>query len=42
MFAFSGAILLMSMRTGDLMGDPNALKKRIELLIFSSPVRLDR
>lgn len=41
MFAFSGTILLMCMRTRHKMRDANASKEGIKLLIFTTPVGLN-
>jgi hypothetical protein len=40
MFALRRAILLVSMRTGNLMSYANALKKGIQGLILSPPISL--
>jgi hypothetical protein len=40
MFSFSGAILLMGMRTGNMMGNANLLKESIQFLIFTTPICL--
>jgi hypothetical protein len=40
MFTLSGAILLMCMRTRNKVSDANALEKRIEFLILTTPIGL--
>jgi hypothetical protein len=40
--AFGNTILLMGVRTRDLMGNTNLVKKRIEMLIFPTPIKLNR
>jgi len=40
-FSFSRSILLMSMWARNMMGNSNALEKRIQGLILSSPIGLD-
>jgi hypothetical protein len=40
MFAFSGTILLMSMRTGDMMSDAYFLEEAMEFFIFTTPISL--
>jgi hypothetical protein len=40
MLTFSGAILLMSVRTRNTASDANLLKKGMEFLMFTTPVRL--
>jgi hypothetical protein len=41
MFAFSRAILLMSVRARDMVSNANASKKGVEGLIFTPPIRLN-
>jgi hypothetical protein len=41
MFAFSGPILLMGVRTRDVMGDANTLEEGCKLLVLLSPVCLN-
>ena len=40
-FLFSGAVLLMSMRTRNMMFNAYATEKRVECFILPSPVTLD-
>jgi hypothetical protein len=42
MLAFSSAILLMGVRTCDLMGNTNLVKEGIKMLIFPTAIRLNR
>jgi hypothetical protein len=41
MLTFSGAILLMCMRTRHTVRDPKLIKKRIEVVIFTPPIGLN-
>jgi hypothetical protein len=42
MLLFLCTILLMSVRTGYMVGDANSMEKRVEPLIFTSPIGLHR
>jgi hypothetical protein len=42
MFPLCDAILLMGVRTGNLVGDAKFVKVGIEMLIFTTPVKLNR
>src|SRR6266540_2252413 len=42
MFSFSCPILLTCIGAGDVVSDADLCKKRVEFLVLSSPVRLDR
>jgi hypothetical protein len=42
MLLFLCTILLMSVRTGYMVGDANSMEKRVETLIFTSPIGLHR
>jgi hypothetical protein len=41
MFPFGQTILLISMGTGHMMSNTNTLEKRIQGLVFTTPVSLD-
>jgi hypothetical protein len=42
MFLVCGTILLMSVRAGNLVGNAEFTEVGIEMLLFATPVRLDR
>jgi 20S proteasome alpha/beta subunit len=41
MFTFSGAILLMCMRTRHTVQDPKLIKERVEVVVFTPPIGLN-